>query len=55
MSINSIPTASALEREHTPVLRLRPVPGVAGLIDRARVIGTLVIFAAIAALIYGAR
>jgi hypothetical protein len=57
MSINSIPTADSREQERAPVHAVAPRSRVAGLIDRrtARVIGTLVIFAAIAAFIYGAR
>src|SRR5581483_8986628 len=57
MSMNSIPTPSAFEQEHTPVFPIASYSRVTGLIDRrtTRVIRTLVIFAAIAAFIYGER
>lgn len=57
VTADPIPTADSREQEHAPVLAVTPRSRVAGLIDRrtARVIGTLAIFAAIAAFIYGAR
>ncbi len=57
MTTDRIHADGIREQEHMPVLAGAPRFGVAGLIDRrtARVIGTLVIFAAIAAFIYGAR